>query len=301
MASRSPTADLLAERAPAKVNLALHITARRSDGYHELDSLVVFADVADRVILNSSGHGLTVTGPLAGALAGDAPESNLVLKAWRAMARLYPDRVPEGGLILEKHLPVAAGIGGGSADAAAAIRLYCRAAGLDPSAPEIVNLALSLGADVPVCLKGVPSRMSGIGEVLSALPGARPNFGLVLANPGVAVPTGPVFKALDLTRLSGPLPDAAKGAGWRTHVSALANDLQEPALALAPVIGDVLEELKQSGAEPVRMSGSGATCFGLYPCAEDAAKAADFLKRAYSRWWIWGGGLAEPPQTHSAI
>jgi 4-diphosphocytidyl-2-C-methyl-D-erythritol kinase len=265
------------ELAPAKVNLALHVTGRRADGYHLLDSLVVFPRVGDRLRAEPSRElSLSVEGRFAACLdRGD----NLVLRAARLLA---PGR--GAALTLDKRLPVASGIGGGSADAAAALRLLGRLWGV-PLPPTAA--LLGLGADVPVCLAGVASRMRGIGEALE--PVALPAFWLVLANPGVPVATGAVFAAL-AGRFGPPLPhppafaDAAALAGW---LAARRNDLEAPAAALAPAIAGTLAALAaQPGCLLARMSGSGATCFGLFATAAEAEAAADALGRARPRWWV---------------
>jgi 4-diphosphocytidyl-2-C-methyl-D-erythritol kinase len=274
--------------APAKVNLALHVLGRRDDGYHLLDSLVVFADVGDMLHAASAASlTLHLAGPFAAALADGA--DNLVLRAARALAAARG--VGAGAhLTLEKHLPVASGIGGGSADAAAALRLLARLWGV---AAADAALALTLGADVPVCLAGRSARMGGIGEVLSAAP-SLPACGLVLVNPGVAVATPAVFRARG-GAFSGPLDLPAAGwadaAALAADMARLRNDLEAPAVALAPPVGDVLAALR--GVPEVmlaRMSGSVATCFGL--CASAAAARTAAARLARPGWWVWGGGLA---------
>jgi 4-diphosphocytidyl-2-C-methyl-D-erythritol kinase len=278
----------LSEFAPAKVNLHLHVVGRRADGYHLLDSLVVFAGIGDRVTVSPADElSLSVTGPFAAGLDGEA--DNLVVRAARALAALAGIRAA-GRLILEKNLPVASGIGGGSADAAAALRLLCRFWGLQPGAAG--NLAAGLGADVPVCLAGRPALMSGIGDVLAPAP-PLPELGIVLVNPGVAVSTPLVFRAR-----TGPFSDpACFGSGdWPDADSLVAaldtthNDLEGPARSLAPAVGDVLDALAASpGCLLTRMSGSGATCFGLFPTPAAASAAAWSVGR--DGWWVWGGGL----------
>ncbi|RMD91691.1 MAG: 4-(cytidine 5'-diphospho)-2-C-methyl-D-erythritol kinase, partial [Alphaproteobacteria bacterium] len=241
--------------APAKINLTLHVTGQRADGLHLLDSLVVFADVGDRLRLErAASFSLTVTGPRAAGVP--AGEENLVMRAARLMG------APPVAITLEKHLPAAAGIGGGSADAAALLRGLAALGGVMP-APE--RLA-ALGADLPVCLLARPARMRGIGEQLTPL--ELPEVHLVLVNPGVALPTRAVFAALD-SRENPPMPeplprwrDARELAGW---LGRMRNDLEPPARALAPEIGVALDALAQTpGCLLARMSGSGATCLGLY-------------------------------------
>ena len=279
----------LTEYARAKINLHLHVVGRRADGYHLLDSLVVFAAIGDRLTVSPAAHlTLSVTGPFAAGLQTES--DNLVLRAARALAT-HAGLNASGALTLEKNLPVASGIGGGSADAAAALRLLTRFWGLDPSTPG--QLAAGLGADVPVCVAGEPALMSGIGEILSPAP-TLPGIGIVLVNPGVAVSTPAVFR----TR-SGPFSDPAQfpESGWKNaqtltgSLHATRNDLEPPARALTPAIGDVLDTLT---ATPdcllARMSGSGATCFGLFPNPEAARSAARTI--LHDGWWVWGGGLS---------
>jgi 4-diphosphocytidyl-2-C-methyl-D-erythritol kinase len=278
---------MLSERACAKINLHLHVTGRRADGYHLLDSLVVFARAADTLTVEpDEALSLSVTGPFAAGLDGEA--DNLVLRAARALAA-HSGMRPSGRLVLEKNLPVASGIGGGSADAAAALRLLARFWGIDADQGA---LAGGLGADVPVCLAGRPALMSGIGEILAPAP-PMPAAGIVLVNPGVAVSTPAVFRARE-GGFSGVA--ALPRDGWRDAESLAAslrgtvNDLETPALRLAPEIGRVLEALRaDSRCLLARMSGSGATCFGLYADAAAARLAAEAIDRP--GWWVWGGGI----------
>lgn len=274
----------LIEPAAAKVNLFLHVTGRRDDGYHLLDSLAVFAGFGDVLHGQPADElSLSLSGPFGAVLADE--QDNLVLRAARAL----------GGhgarLMLEKNLPVASGIGGGSADAAAALRLLCRLWKLAP--PDLPGIALTLGADVPVCLAGHPSRMSGIGERLDPAPNIPP-CGLVLVNPGVALATADVFRARR-GAWSSPagLPHAWPDVGTMAHdLRELRNDLQPPAIALQPAIGDVIAALETTpGCRLARMSGSGATCFGLFDDPGVAAEVATRLRRP--DWWTWGGPLAE--------
>lgn len=282
-----------AEEAPAKVNLYLHVTGRRADGYHLLDSLVVFAGAGDRLRLEpADALSLLLEGAEAGALA--AEPDNLVLRAARLLAEAA-GRAPGGRLRLEKNLPVASGIGGGSADAAAALRLLDRAWGLHAGAETLAALAARLGADVPVCLEGRAARMQGIGEILAAAP-ALPDCGIVLANPRLPLPTPAVFRARqgDFTppaTLPAAWPDAAAMA---RDLRACHNDLEQAAIGLCPPVADVLAALAAlPGCLLARMSGSGATCFALFPDAGMAKNAAAMLPQA---WWRWGGGFTNPPQ-----
>lgn len=274
------------ERARAKVNLFLHVLGRRPDGYHLLDSLVVFPGAADTLSAEpDDGLTLAITGPFAAALDGD----NLVLRAARAFAAMTG--VKEGArLVLEKRLPVASGIGGGSADAAAALRLLNRMWKSAVPVSTLNAIALELGADVPVCLLSEPIRMGGIGEILEVAP-ILPSCGIVLVNPGLAVSTADVFRARS-TGYSGPAalpPHWADAAAMAADLSRLRNDLEAPALALCPPVAQTLAWLRrESGCLLARMSGSGATCYGLFATKE---QAADLAARAPSPWWAWGGPI----------
>lgn len=266
------------EFAPAKVNLTLHVTGRRADGYHLLDSLVVFAGVGDRVSAELSDDlSLAVTGPMAAGLSGEG--DNLVLRAARLMG--VPARI-----MLEKVLPVSSGIGGGSADAAATLRLLARITGRAlPGAAEV----LALGADVPVCLAGRAVRMTGIGEGLGAVPALPPAW-LVLVNPGVGVSTPAVFKALsraDNAPMPREVPKMRGAAELAAFVAMQRNDLEAPAIAAQPVIGRVKAALSaQAGCRVARMSGSGATCFGLFDDPLAASAAARAIRVAEPGWWV---------------
>jgi 4-diphosphocytidyl-2-C-methyl-D-erythritol kinase len=278
------SAASLAEFAPAKVNLHLHVTGRRDDGYHLLDSLVVFAGAGDRLTVSPANKlSLSIIGPFADPLRHE--DDNLVLRAAHALAA-HAGIEPTGALILEKNLPVASGIGGGSADAAAALRLLSRFWGLCPCQEDLHRLARTLGADVPVCLDSRPTLLSGTGEILNAAP-PIPKMGMVLINPGIAVATPSVFRAR-----SGPFSKPAQFVSDLTaELRDARNDLEPPARLLAPVIDDVLSALAQlPGCQLARMSGSGATCFGLFNTPAAANAAAEAVNR--DGWWVWGGGLA---------
>ncbi len=260
------------QTAYAKINLTLHVIGRRADGYHLLDSLVVFAAIGDRITLTPGPLSLRVAGPFAAGLP--VSEDNLCLRAARLAGR-------DAAITLEKNLPVASGIGGGSADAAAVLR----GLGVRPARPEV------LGADVPVCLNSVPVRMRGIGEDLSPVP-PLPDLHLVLVNPGVALSTPAVFAAL-LRRDNAPMPDLAEWSGLPALIDFLAacrNDLEPGAVALCPEIDAVLAGLREQGALLARMSGSGATCFGIFPDAAAAEAAAAALARP--GWWAVASPLA---------
>ncbi|MEO1310832.1 MAG: 4-(cytidine 5'-diphospho)-2-C-methyl-D-erythritol kinase [Pseudomonadota bacterium] len=277
----------ITEFAPAKVNLNLHVGPLRADGRHDLSSLIVFAGVGDVVrVAPAARLSLAITGPFAEDLAGEDVERNLVLRAARRLVARYG--VETGAEItLEKRLPVASGVGGGSADAAAALRALIRLWRLRPGANALDALAFGLGADVPVCLRSRTCCMEGAGERLRAA--AVPPVHIALANPRVATPTGPVFRAFDRATPNPPppaTPPAPRGslAALADFMAATRNDLQAPAIGQAPVVREVIETLAAApGALAARMSGSGATCFALFPDAASAARAA---RRAGARgWW----------------
>jgi 4-diphosphocytidyl-2-C-methyl-D-erythritol kinase len=279
----------LAEKAPAKVNLTLRVLGRRADGYHELDSLVVFADCGDRLTFApGAALALTLSGATAAEAGGDA--DNLVFKAARALAARIPS-VTLGAFQLEKNLPVAAGLGGGSSDAAAAIRLIVRANGLAPDNPHLYEAARATGADVPVCLNPRPRIMRGTGEKLSE-PLTLPPLPAVLVNPGVALATKDVFAGWK-PGAEAPVPlDLAAIAKLESSsqllriLQAQPNDLEAPAIALQPVIEVVLTALRGfAGCQLARMSGSGATCFGLFSSAAEAEVAAKILLAKNPNWW----------------
>lgn len=280
------------ERARAKVNLTLQVHGRRADGYHDLESLVAFADCADTLTLNPADRlSLAVAGPRAAECG--ALDDNLILKA----ARLLGDRVADlavGRFALEKHLPAAAGIGGGSADAAATLRLLARLNDLAAEDPRIAEVAQATGADVPVCLPSSTCVMRGIGERLA--PVAMPRLACVLINPGVPVATKDVFGALGLKAgqaLAGDAPSPIWPDGdsslerWFAALAQGRNDLEAPALRVQPVIAEVLMMLRaQDGCRLARMSGSGATCFGLFGDDDAAARAAENIRTDHAGWWV---------------
>jgi len=292
----------LTDQARAKVNLTLRVIGRRVDGYHDLESVVAFCDCADRLTLEpGTGLDLTTTGPRAPD-CGEASD-NLVLKA----ARLLGERVAEfkaGAFMLDKVLPVAAGIGGGSADAAAALRLLARANKLELDDPRLVEVAQLTGADVPVCLASHACVMTGVGETL--LPLTLPKMPCVLVNPCVPVATSDVFKALGLRHgelrvgatdviLYDPTwPEAgAPIDAWIRVLSDIGNDLEKPAMHIQPVIGEVLAALRNTGgARLARMSGSGATCFAIFNEAADAQRAAHAIQLEHPAWWVHAGVLS---------
>ncbi|AHM03854.1 4-diphosphocytidyl-2-C-methyl-D-erythritol kinase [Roseibacterium elongatum DSM 19469] len=274
---------MIQEFAPAKVNLALHVTGRRDDGYHLLDSIVVFADIGDRLTISDAPDlSLSVTGPRAADIPTDS--RNLV---WRAAEWLAAGR--GAAITLDKTLPPAGGIGGGSSDAASALRGLSDLWARPRPAPQEV---LPLGADVPVCLFGRPARMQGIGEVVCDLPDL-PALWMVLANAGVEVPTGPVFKALTHAENAAlPEPDWTDLPSLVAYLCHARNDLEAPARALVPVIGEVLDHLEaQPGCLLARMSGSGGTCFGLFGSAEAAQMAAARIGESKPDWWVDSGAV----------
>jgi len=297
--AKSPS-DAITEVARAKVNLTLRVVGRRVDGYHDLESVVAFADCADSLTLTEAPQlQLKIAGPLADACG--EPADNLVLKA----ARLLSERMTGlkvGAFTLEKVLPVAAGIGGGSADAAAALRLLARINGLALDDERVIEVAQLTGADVPVCLASRACVMTGIGENLAPL--ALPELACVLVNPRVAVATKDVFAALGLR--SGELrvgvtdvieaviwpKDGASASDWIGAFASGTNDLQAPATKNQPVIAEVLAALEHAdGSRLARMSGSGATCFAVFDDAVAAGAAAQQIELARPGWWVHAGTL----------
>ncbi len=291
----------LVESARAKVNLTLRVVGRRVDGFHDLESVVAFADCADRLtLLPGAELQLATTGPLAAA-CGEVAD-NLVLKA----ARLLSERVPglkSGTFTLHKVLPVAAGIGGGSADAAAALRLLARANGLAMDDRRLIEVARLTGADVPVCVASHACVMTGVGE--SLMPLDLPKLPCVLVNPRVAVATKDVFKALGLrngellvgfTDIIQAMAWPEAGASleeWVEAFAASSNDLEAPAMRIQPVIGRVIAALNATnGAWLARMSGSGATCFAIYENTAEAGRAAEKIHRDHPEWWVHSGTLS---------
>ncbi len=272
------------ERARAKVNLTLHVGPPRADGYHPLESLVMFAGIGDVLTATATTDGaadfsLNIDGPFSKGLEVDA--GNLILKAARAAQGKFS--AAPCAFTLTKNLPIASGIGGGSADAAAALRAMARLAGLDAQA--YAGAALPLGADVPVCMRSQTCVMRGIGESLEALPDVQ-TYSCVLVNPGVSVSTAAIFKRYDDGNPQDLVPRKYKG-----DLIALAlesrNDLQPAACEVEPEIVRVLMELTmQGGARLVRMSGSGATCFAVFETSDQARDAAAHLSQKYPAWWV---------------
>ena len=299
-ANAASAAPVLSETARAKVNLTLRVLGRRVDGYHDLESVVAFADCSDRLTLTpGSGLALATGGPR-GQECGETAD-NLVLKA----ARLFGERVADltaGQFLLDKHLPVAAGIGGGSADAAAALRLLAKANGVELGDPRLLEAARLTGADVPVCVRSEACVMTGVGESLQPL--SLPVMPAVMVNPRVPVATKDVFAALGLR--NGELhvgvsdmieaivwPDAgAPVSDWLRMLADGTNDLEAPAIRIQPVIGEVLAALRATGAKLSRMSGSGATCFAIFASDADAQKAAQAISHEHPQWWVHAGTLS---------
>jgi 4-diphosphocytidyl-2-C-methyl-D-erythritol kinase len=291
----------LIEKARAKVNLTLRVVGRRVDGYHDLESVVAFADCADRLSMTAGPElNLKAIGPLAGA-CGEVAD-NLVLKA----AKLLSERVPNlklGDFVLDKVLPVAAGIGGGSADAAAALRLLAQANGLSIDDPRLIEVARLTGADVPVCLASQPCVMTGVGETL--LPLALPKLPCVMVNPRIPVATKDVFGALglrngellvgvaDVIRAKAWPEPGASVEDWVEALAAASNDLEAPATRIQPVIGEVISALSATnGAWLARMSGSGATCFAIFENTAEAGRAAERIQLDHPQWWVHAGVLS---------
>src|ERR1700676_2838793 len=292
---------MLIEEGRAKVNLTLRVVGRRVDGLHDLESVVAFADCADRLSLTPGAKlNLTTTGPLAEA-CGEAAD-NLVFKAARLLGEMVPD-LKLGEFTLDKVLPVAAGIGGGSADAAAALRLLARANGLALDDARLIEVAKRTGADVPVCLNSRACVMTGVGETL--LPLSLPKMPCVMVNPCVPVATKDVFAALglrngellvgasDVLRATAWPEPGGSIEEWVEMLSSGINDLEAPATRLQPVIGTVLSALSATnGAWLARMSGSGATCFAIYENTAEAQRAAQKIRLDHPDWWVHAGVLS---------
>lgn len=278
--------------APAKINLALHVVGQRADGYHLLDTLVTFARFGDEItVAADDALRLEVHGLYGETLGGD-PDGNLVFRAARLLAA-EAERQGRGrvgaSIRLDKHLPIASGVGGGSADAAATLLALNDLWALDLSPARLAELGLSLGADVPMCLAGVPARVTGIGEHVAPGP-AMPEHGLLLVNPQVPVSTPAVFKGLT-RRDHPPMPDLPEVWDGVDHLvdwlSETRNDLQPPAEAIAAEVADVMAVLADlQGCRFARMSGSGATCFGLFATDDAATDAGKALAAVQPAWWI---------------
>ncbi len=300
-AAESGGAAALIEPAPAKLNLYLHVIGRQADGYHLLDSLVAFATEGDVLTAEPADDvSLRLDGPFARPLEAEA--DNLVLRAARSLADAV--RVGRGAsLTLAKNLPVASGLGGGSADAAATLRLLCRLWSIDPRDVPLLEIARSLGADVPVCLKQRAAFLGGIGERLDPAP-KLPACGLLLANPRVPLATPAVFAARagafsEPSRFADAPRDAAELAEL---LRARRNDLTQAALGLVPAVGETLDALASSpGCLLARMSGSGATCFGLYADELQARAAGQWISGRRPEWWLLPTRLAADDELHGPI
>jgi 4-diphosphocytidyl-2-C-methyl-D-erythritol kinase len=284
----APPAPGAYEAAPAKINLALLVLGRRPDGYHELQSLVVFADVADEIEAVPSAHdSLTLAGPFAASLSNG--EANLVSRALAAWRQRWPGRAPDGlSITLRKNLPVAAGLGGGSADAAAILRLLAAMSADPPGLPELSALAAAIGADVPACLVSRPLELRGIGEIVTPLR-SFPACHLVLVNPLEPVVTGEVFRRLEC-RANAPLPPLPQPLSrpelglWLEETR---NDLEAPAMALLPVISALVASMGAAqGCMLARMTGSGGSVFGLFGSGALAHQAAHDLRERWPGYWV---------------
>ncbi|WP_378943976.1 4-(cytidine 5'-diphospho)-2-C-methyl-D-erythritol kinase [Mesorhizobium sp. ANAO-SY3R2] len=273
----------LAELAPAKINLALHVTGRRADGYHLLESLVVFAEFGDRIAVSSAARDSFL---VEGRFARDVPltNDNLVLRARDMLRAAYPAHPTSPvSIALEKNLPVASGIGGGSSDAAATLRALVRLWRIPVDVVTLARLALPLGADLPMCVAARPLVARGIGEQLEPVE-RLPALPIVLVNPGVPVETPSVFRAL-ASRDNPPLAPLSDTTAVRDWLTATRNDLEPPAISIEPLVGDALAALRGAGASFVRMSGSGATCFGIFDDSATAARAAEAIAGERPRWF----------------
>jgi 4-diphosphocytidyl-2-C-methyl-D-erythritol kinase len=271
-------------RAPAKINLFLHVGDKRADGFHALQSLVAFTEAGDDLdFVLDKELSLRIDGPFGAELSSG--DDNLVVRAARVLEPALG--VAKGAHVtLTKNLPVASGIGGGSSDCAATLRGLNVLWDLGCDSVALQEIGASLGSDVPVCITCRPQWMEGRGEILTELP-ALPDLAIVLVNPGVGVPTGKVFAALKERRGVGlPLPPNFAGpADLVAYLKDTANDLETPARAIAPVVGEVLDFIAREGALLSRMSGSGATCFGLFENGTTAAGAAAAIRAARPGWW----------------
>lgn len=287
MPETTPVVVARTQFAPAKVNLALHVTGRRADGYHLLESLAVFTRFGDRVSIEPSERdAFSVSGPYARDVPAD--ETNLVLKARDALRSLCgPARATPVAITLEKNLPVAAGIGGGSSDCAAVLRGLGSIWGLDPGDAALERIGGALGADLPMCLAARPLVARGTGEVLSPVAGF-PTLGLVLVNPGVGVSTPAVFSALQKRDNDGlpPLPSQLDFRTLRDWLGATRNDLEDAARSIEPSVDAAKGALQEAGAGFARMSGSGATCFGIFETGNMAKRAAALIRSHHPGWFV---------------
>lgn len=299
------TEPAVTELAPAKLNLALHVTGRRADGYHLLESLVVFTRFGDRLHVEPAAEdGFAIDGPFADQL--DAGTDNLVLRAREALRQALPEPARQVlapvAIRLEKNLPVASGIGGGSSDAAAALRSLNRLWGSKLDDRALADIGAGLGADVPMCLAARPLVAKGIGEIVEPV-ADFPTLALVLVNPDVAVPTPEVFARL--TRRDGeslpPLPGAIDFHSLRNWLETTRNDLEPAAREIQPAIGQALAALDKAGSGFSRMSGSGATCFGLFETGNVAKRAALAIRAKHPGWFVAATrGMPSPDRNQEA-
>lgn len=282
-----PATDRVSVHAPAKINLCLHVGARRADGFHDLESLVAFTELGDELLLErAEGLALTINGPFSQGLSGG--DDNLIMKAGLYLAE--KTRTTMGARIaLTKQLPLASGIGGGSADAAATLRGLVQLWALDVPVRELQAVAAAIGSDVPVCLPSSTAWMTGRGENVRLLP-ALPKMSIVLVNPMVEVPTAKVFSLLQRRRGSGseaPMGGFSDALSLVRYLKGTCNDLEAPAIAMAPVIGEVIATIARAqGVLLARMSGSGATCFGIFETDADAQISAAEIAGAHPGWWV---------------
>lgn len=273
------------ETAPAKINLALHVTGQRADGYHLLETLVVFTEAGDAIeVSGAEEDGFAISGPFANVLKEADPDSNLVLRARDLLRKAAGIEGKSIFIHLCKKLPVASGIGGGSADAAATLRALSAHWKLSLDPDVLARIGLKLGADVPMCLASKPLIARGIGEDIAIIDD-MPVLHLVLVNPLEGVSTPEVFRRLE-SKNNAPLGQPVEGEDWLSFIAKSRNDLEPPARQCLALIGEVSDLLIVTGAMLTRMSGSGATCFGLYATAEDALAAADFLRQQRPGWYV---------------
>ena len=279
--------NLLSINAPAKINLYLHITGIRDDGYHLLDSLVVFASVHDIIMIEPANTLILIN---QGPFGKDLPitDDNLVMRTAKKLQKLIG--INDGAKItITKNLPIASGVGGGSADAAAAIKGLFRHWGIPPSLHDLSSLALGLGADVPICLFGQAAFMGGIGEQINPVY-ALPEAPMVLVNPRVGVSTPAIFKArkagFSIANRFDTIPTTLHDL-IDLLIENRGNDLTEPAIQIVPIISDILHQIKMTpGCQLARMSGSGATCFGFYHTQYEANEAAELIRNSHPEWWV---------------
>ena len=279
--------------APAKLNLYLHVTGKREDGYHLLDSLVAFTDIYDTLTIRpAAALTFSTDGPFAGGFGDEDPMTNLVFRAALRLAAAAGHQA-KMAFHLTKNLPVASGIGGGSADAAACLRGLARLWGIDPTDRVVLDVAAGLGADVPSCVVGRVCFMGGIGTDISPAP-ALPEAGLLLVNPGIGLSTPSVYRARQ-GGFTAPMRFDVPPAGVDELAALLAgrrNDLTEAAVSLVPEIGVVLDAIGATGGcKLARMSGSGATCFGIFEDVAEARRAAQALQVRHQAWWVKPGRL----------